>query len=124
MKKFDEQTILSLIIRIIGGILCSILIRHHISLPNNEEFCDCIFSFLIFLVCYLIAYILERHKNNQTNFFSELISIGLSLLLGLYFIYLSHPLCGTFIILAGIFFITIQHMEAMDAVDKGTVDRG
>lgn len=122
MRKY-EQTILALIIRIIGGILCSILIHHN--LPNNEKFCGCEFSFFIFLIFYVIAYGIEFYKTHQTNFSSELISIGLALILGLYFIYLSHPFCGTLIILAGISCITIQHVDAMDAMDadKSTVDK-
>lgn len=121
MKKY-EQTIFSLIIRIIGVFLCSILI-HHISLPNDEKVCSCVLLFVVFYISYFIAYIMESHKNNQTNFFSELISIGFALSLGVYFIHLSHLLCGTTIVFTGIFLISLQHIEAMNAVDKDTVDK-
>ena len=106
------QTLLAFITRLIGNILCFYLSRSHLSSPDGS--CNCWLLPVLFIIAYLFAMVIDMCNKHYTGFFSTLVSIGLGVTLGFYFISLSHSISGVIIIIFGLALPIINYLDDKD----------
>lgn len=112
-----QRTIVSVVVRICGVIICSLLLSFTPVTTKPDEFCYCVFIFILYVIICVVA-TLCNINNSEKSIGACIVSILAGLVLSIIAIYFGHLVCSGALFVSTIISVGFEYIYRNDDYDR------